>query len=107
MANNYCSSSSFIPIPEEKNAEVNIIITKVQEHLQEKDDYVGFIAILDEKGIWIYDEEKIDMNHVDVLVKALVEELDLPGIHICSWAYKCSKPRIDEFGGVQKGKETI
>lgn len=69
------------------------------------------LAVAEPDGVWICHDESMNTDHAEMLVKALVEELDLPGIFVCSWAYVCSKPRIDEFGGgafaVQRGRDTI
>lgn len=117
MANNYCESSSFIAVPMEQLDEAENIVTRICEELENDDEWgcAGFVAEVerheDHRGVWIYAEENINSDHVETLVKALVEELKLPGIHVVSWAYTCSKPRIDEFGGgafaVQMGEETV
>jgi hypothetical protein len=112
MANNYCQSSTFVTIPKDKLGEAKSIVDKIETELEGGDEgYVGFVAELKENGVWIYDDESINPDHVEILIKALVEQLDLPGRHLCSWAYICSKPRIGEFGGgafvVQKGKDTV
>ena len=112
MANNYCESSTLIEIPKDKVNKAKVILTRVNEELELSDDegYVGYIASFENNDIWIRHDESINPEHVEVLVKALVEELELPGTIVCSWSYTCSKPRIDEFGGgafaVQKGKPT-
>lgn len=112
MANNYCQSSSFVRIPKDQIEKAKVIIDEIETGLIDGDvGYVGFVAELQEDGIWIYDDESVTPEHVELLIKELVEQLNLPGKHLCSWAYTCSKPRIDEFGGgafvVQKGKETV
>lgn len=112
MANNYCLSSSFIPVEKDKIERAKQIVLRVSSKLETSEDgYVGYEAEVEEKGVWVYSDEYLTLEHVVELVQDLVEELDLPGIHVVSWAYTCSKPRIDEFGGgafaVQKGKETV
>ena len=112
MANNYCLSSSFIPVEEDKIARAKQIVLRAISKLETSEDgYVGYEVEVEEKGVWIYSDEYLTPEHAVELVQDLVEELDLPGIHVVSWAYTCSKPRIDEFGGgafaVQKGKETV
>jgi hypothetical protein len=112
MANHYCQSSSLITVPSEKIEQARQIVARVEKELEESDDnYVGFVAAIEQDGVWIHEVDSIDPDHVEMLVSALVNELDLPGIHVCSWAYTCSKPRIDEFGGgafaVQKGRDTV
>lgn len=119
MANNYCRSSSFIHIKPEQKEQTLEILAKIEAELLEDEDYgyAGFVAQFNDasdygdSGLWIYEEESIVPEHLERLVKALVEELDLPGITTCSWSYTCSKPRVNEFSGgafaITKGKDTI
>ena len=113
MANNYCESSSFIAVPTDKIEQAKQIVAKIETELEDDTDdgYAGFVAEIKEAGVWIHADESITPEHVERLVTVLVDELDLPGIHVCSWSYTCSKPRIDEFGGgafaVQKGRDTV
>lgn len=113
MANYYCQSSSFISIPEEKIPQAKEVLKRIEHYLIDDSDegYCGFTAEFEGGGVWIYGEESVNEIHMELLVKALVQDLDLPGVHVCSWAYTCSKPRIDEFGGgafaVQKDRDTI
>lgn len=118
MANNYCQSSSEIMIPRDKLKQARAIEARIAGELESDPDegYVGYNATFfhDDQPLvqlWIREDESINPDHVERLVKALVEELDLPGIHVVSWAYTCNKPRIDEFGGgafaVQKGRKTV
>lgn len=113
MANNYCQSSSFISIPDTKLEQARKIVERVQDRLFYDDEgYMGFTATIEKNGVWIFEDDYyITPEHIEQLVRALVEELDLPGVHVCSWAYTCSKPRINEFGGgafaVQKGYDTV
>ena len=113
MANNYCESSSFITVPVNKIERAKQIAARIEGELENDPDegYVGFAVEIEKEGVWIHANESITPEHVELLVSALVDELDLPGIHVCSWSYTCSKPRIDEFGGgafaVQKGRDTV
>ncbi len=112
MANNYCQSSNFITVPAAKLKQAQQIIEKIEDKLESSSDgYVGFEAKIEKNGVWIHDDESITPTHVELLVRTLVEELNLPGIYICSWAYTCSKPRINEFGGgafaIQKRCNTV
>ena len=113
MANNYCDSSSLIRMPDDKKEKAKEIMARVEQELLDDPDegYANYIAEIHEDGVWIHSDESVNPNHMERLVKALVEELDLPGIHVCSWSYSCSKLRIDEFGGgafaVQKGATTV
>ena len=113
MANNYCESSSFVNVPADKIDQAKQIVARIETELEDDADegYVGFAAEIEKEGVWIHADESINPDHVERLVSALVVELDLPGIHVCSWSYTCSKPRIDEFGGgafaVQKGRDAV
>jgi hypothetical protein len=115
MANNYCQSSSSLQIPLEKRQQAMQIIARVQAELEAGDEgCVGFDAdwIEGDAALWIRDDgENIDVDHVAILVQALLDELQIDAPFIFSWAYTCSKPRIDEFGGgacvVRRGKDPI
>lgn len=112
MANNWIESSSFVKVPKEKLDDAKRILERVKNQIgNEEEGYVGFIAEIEEDGVWIYHDESLTPEHVEFLVRTLVDELDLPGIHMCSWSYTCSKPRIDNFGGgafaIHKGQPTV
>jgi len=111
MANNYQQSSSFINIPQDQLEQARQIVAEVESALEDREGVVGFTAEVEEEGVWVHSEEWFDTDAAHELFTALVDTLDLPGQHLCSWAYTCSKPRIDEFGGgafvVQKGKPTV
>jgi hypothetical protein len=102
-----------ISIPEDKIAQAKEIMKRIDAELEEdsEEGCVGYVADVKDGGVWIRSDESINTDHAESLVKALVEELDLPGIFVCSWSCTCSKLRIDEFGGgafaVQKGCDTI
>lgn len=102
-----------IEIPQDKVEQAKEIMARIEAEIEAdpEEGYVGYEADLEADGVWIRHDESINTEHAERLVKALVEELDLPGIIVCSWSYTCSKPRIDEFGGgafaVQKGRDTI
>ena len=113
MANFYCESSSFIQVPADKIEQAKQIVARIEAELENDADegYVGFNAELEKEGVWIHSDESITPEHMERLVSALVDELYLPGVHVCSWSYTCSKPRIGAFGGgafaVQKGRDTV
>lgn len=113
MANNYCEASSFLEIPEDKIEKAQEIIDRVEKELEEDEDYgyCGCQAELEKGGVWFHGDESVDVNHVEDIARALVEELELDKPFYCSWAYTCSKPRIDEFGGgafvIVRGKQTF
>jgi hypothetical protein len=111
MADNYTQSSSFILVPNDKMELAREIIENVKKEFQEVDD-IEFPEINIESGaIWLHNNEYFCPEGAEYLVRKLVEELELPGVHVVSWAYTCSKPRIDEFGGgafaVKKGCDTV
>jgi len=112
MANNYCQSSTFIKIPNEKLAEAQKIVDRFEKRVDKRDDtWLGFDATCEKDGVWINGEESFNPDMAEMLIRELVETLDLPGVYICSWAYTCSKQRVNEFGGgafgVQKSTKTV
>ncbi len=117
MANNYQESSSFLEVPEEKLPEAQEIITRIVEELEAgEEEYCGCSAEVQglegrqSCGVWFYGVESINVEHVAVIARALIEQLELDAPFICAWAYTCSKLRIDEFGGgafvIKRGYET-
>jgi hypothetical protein len=111
MANNYCEASSFLKIPEDKINRANEIIDRVIAELEEDEGYCGCNVTVEKDGVWFCGDESINVEHVEPIARALIDELELDDEFICSWAYTCSKPRIDEFGGgafgVKRGHDTI
>lgn len=115
MANNYSESSSFMKLDPKQVARAQDVLDKTEaEILAEDDDYesLGLNYTLASDGIWFCgDGEYINTDHLELLSKALVEELDVRDPFLASWSYTCSKPRVDEFGGgamaVIKGHETV
>lgn len=117
MANNYQESSSFLSVSKEKLLEAQNIINRVVEEIEneEEEGYCGCCPTIrefteEQSGVWFYGEEFIDTGHVERIARALIEELELDEPFFCSWAYTCSKPRIDEFGGgafvIKRGYKT-
>ena len=49
--------------------------------------------------MWFSADECIDTTQVAIFAQALLDELEIDEPFCFSWAYTCSKPRIDEFGG--------
>lgn len=116
MANNYCNSSSFLPVPKEKIEQAKVILERVVEEIENdpENDYECCYCCAETEGdgVWFHDDgEGFNQEHVERAGRALVEELEIDDVFTCSWAYTCSKPRIDEFGGgafaLQRGKETV
>ena len=113
MANNYLEYSSFLNIPAEKIERAREIVAREIEKLEDDDEcgYCGTLAEVENEGVWFHVEESGNTDHVEAIARALVEELELDEPFVCSWAYTCSSPRVDEFGGgamvVRRGHETI
>lgn len=113
MANNYTQFSAFLQVPADQLDLAQVIIDRETERLYEDDDegYCGVKADMERDGVWFHEEESGTPTHCESIARALVEELHLDEPFVCSWAYTCSKPRIDEFGGgaflVRRGKPTI
>ena len=112
MANNYCKGSCMLPIPPDKLQQAKQIVKRMLRHIE--DDEHGFCSCLvevDEAGVWFHEEETLNPDHVELIARELVEKLKIDEPFYCSWAYTCSKPRIDEFGGgafvIQRGKKTF
>jgi hypothetical protein len=113
MANNYMQSSSFVPFAPRQKSAANAIIEKIKTKILKKfNEPAGFCATVEDNGVWFSDDGgSINPEHLERAVFALVDEMNLEGVFVCSWAYICSKPRVDEFGGgafaVAKGQETV
>ena len=117
MANNYCESSSFLDLDKDKLERAKEIVERVIASIEGEDDeglpedYFGVEVDFEDSGIWFHHDESINTDNLEVLVKALLEELEIDEPFTFSWAYTCSKPRIDEFGGgacvVQRGQESV
>jgi len=109
MANNYTRSSSMLAISEDQHAQAQAIIDEFMQQLFEDDAdvYCGIEVELEPAGVWIYGEESFDVDQAACLAQMLVDGLEIDEPFIFSWAYTCSKMRIDEFSGgaclVRKG----
>lgn len=115
MANSYMQTSSRVSIPEEKTDMAREVIDRVTDSIRDEEGYVGVCSSViveeDETYVWLYEEESVNTDHLEKIVRALVEQLELDDVVMCSWAYTCSRPRIDEFGGgafaVKRGRPTV
>ena len=113
MANNYLEYSAFLEIPPAKIEQAQAIVAREIAKLEADDEwgYCGTRADVKGKGVWFHAEESGNTDHVEAIARALVEELEIDDPFCCSWAYTCSSPRIDEFGGgamvVRRGHETV
>jgi hypothetical protein len=112
MADNYCQSSSFMVVPAGKLAKAKEIIDRVLETIGAEEGTECQIAIQEGTncGVRFHGDEYFDTDHAATVARALVEELEIDEPFYCSWAYTCSKPRTNEFGGgafvVQRGYQT-
>jgi hypothetical protein len=110
MANNYQQSSSFLHVPEEQKFKAKTIVFEEIDRITEQFEYCGCLVEFEHNGLWFYGEEYCDVQHVEQIARAVIEELELDKPFFCSWAYTCDKPRIDEFGGgafvIVRGKDT-
>jgi hypothetical protein len=91
-------------IPKEKEVLAEDIIAKAYEELDDSGEYFGgTIAEIscDEHqcGVWFHDDESANPEDVEFIARKLIDILEIDKPFYCSWAYTCSKPRIDEFGG--------
>ena len=100
MANNYTQSSSQLAIPKDKHDQAQAIIDKFMKQFEDDEDvYCGIQVELESEGVWIYGEESFEPDQAAELVQLLLDELEIKEAFIFSWAYTCSKMRLDEFGG--------
>ena len=115
MANTYMETSSWINIPKSKLVQAEKICKRISERLEKSEE--GYCSIawavskeLGQSGIWFFNNESFNTDHLETMARALVEKLKL-GPFFASWAYTCDNPRIDEFGGgafaVIRGQDTI
>jgi hypothetical protein len=111
MANNYCQLSCVLAIPQGSSGRAEEICSRVAQELESEDGFLGAVYEVGDTGVWFHHDENADAEHVAELARALVEELEIDEPFFCSWAYTCSKPRVDEFGGgafvVKRGYPTV
>ncbi len=50
-------------------------------------------------ALWLYAEESGNPDQVAVVLEAFLKKFRLTGVITFSWAYTCSKLRVNEFGG--------
>ena len=111
MANNYCESSSYLELTQEQLRKAPKIIDRVTKEIEKEDGYIALDISLELDGVWFSYQESMNPDHLETVARALIEELEVDNAFVASWAYTCSKPRIDEFGGgamgIERGKPTI
>lgn len=111
MANSYTESSSLLSIPKEKHSKAQEIIDRVKAELENGEEgYCGCHAIMQDSGVWFSGVESINPEHVELIARDLIEELEIDEPFFCSWAYHSDRPIVDEFGGgaflIKRGYET-
>lgn len=130
MANSYCQGAFIVPLSpatehEECKAAVQRGIEKARlyqmaQEILEEADRVGllvedFSCQVDvdfvNEGVFITSKvDEFNPEHAEIIVRELVESLELEDPVIASWAHVCDKNRPDCFGGgafgVVKGRKT-
>lgn len=121
MANSYRASATWVGVPKEKiklaEQAVESARAKIAEDLAsqgldtESSLEVEVIDTDSESGVWIGEEEYFDPDQAEILIREVVELLELEGLFSCSWATYCSKLRAGEFGGgafaLSRGVDTV
>ncbi len=113
MANNYLEYSAFLEIPPAKIEQASEIVARKITEMEDDDKwcYCAAGAVVESRGVWFHSDESGNPDHVEIIARALVEELEIDEPFCCSWAYTCSSHRIDEFGGgamlIRRGYETL
>ena len=99
MANHYLELSTMLKVqtPEEKawlKAELKILEEKSELTLEP----MGFDYEFEKDGLWIHSENATP-ELVAEFVQRFLAKFHPDKMFAFSWAYYCSKPRLDEFGG--------
>jgi len=116
MANNYCQTSAYLPIHEKDFEQAENIVNRVTAEIsRDSDEYeeefgdCGVGVEVEKTGVWFNGEESFDQESLIQIAQALLDELEIDTPFYFSWAYTCSKLRLDEFGGgagvVRRGEE--
>lgn len=114
MADYFTQLSSRLDIPKGKEEKAQKIIDREIEAMYEEDGYctivVQVVKELMSCHVWFQEDESAETDQVEKIARALIEELEIDTPFICSFAYICSKPIIDSFGGgafgIKRGQET-
>lgn len=115
MANNCCESSSFMNLDADQIERAQEIVDAAIAEMRRAEDEdnadpLGVVVEVRDDGVWFHYEESFNPDHAEMIARALVNGLEIDEPFYCSWAYTCSKPRIDEFGGgafvLKRGYET-
>jgi hypothetical protein len=119
MANNYSLSSTFYPVPADKQTKAEAILNRLaieveaedmqlkpeDEGYEELEGYLSFfwefIRLGDKEGLWIHpnQDEIADPDEIAEAISRLQVSLGATEPFHFSFAFTCSKHRVDEFGG--------
>jgi hypothetical protein len=115
MADYYTQASEVYPLEADQVATAKQVVKDFEDAVEsgefsEDKDFVDFAWEFIKEGLWIHEDESLDLDQVEALIKRLQEALNDEKHFVMSWAGTCSKPRIGEFGGgafaVKKGHPT-
>jgi hypothetical protein len=96
MADSYTQFSTELHVGSAENAEAAL---KLYEQLQYEDGDSNFCCEVDGDRLWLYADEYGNPDHVATFVVKLARQVGLKGKWGFQWAYTCSRPILDEFGG--------
>lgn len=99
MANNYTELSFLLPVSECHRDKAMRILQSDMEQMEFDPGYVGFDASWEDDGIWFHHDESADVDAIIGVVQHIMKECDITEPVGFCWAFTCSKPRLDEFGG--------
>lgn len=113
MPDYFCTSCTTISIPVDKIKKAADVVDPIIEELETNEGWCGCWVDynIDEGFLTIQHEENFSQDHAERILRALVDELDLPDTYIVSWSYTCSRQIDGEFGGgafaIRAGHPTI
>lgn len=116
MANNYTQWSAALYVEDTTKEALQEFIDAEIAKLEDSEDgfYGGRIEVEDHgdlRFVWFCSEEGGVIEDTVAVATALMENFNTEHRFTISWAYTCSKPRLDEFGGgavcLVKGQEPI
>jgi hypothetical protein len=112
MANNYCEFSALLEIPKDKLEKLEDLLEKIISQIVSEEEYLECEAEIDSSGIWFHSIDGSGQpEHVERIARYVIQNLGIYKQFICSYAYYCSKLRLDEFGGgaflIEINKPTI
>lgn len=104
MANYYCTFSAFLAVPQHLMERAQFIINRQIWLLERLDECFPECEVVprddgDAHGFIIFAEEQGEPDHAAGLARAVIEGLELDTEFVASWAYTCSRTRVDAFGG--------